>query len=165
MSLIPARHVFRTSSKGQEGLGPSPVWPPRKAWGCCWTRGGGSQAGPRQIPQVWALSSWTTRPPGRSAGGRLQPTPGVTSLGAQAPRHIHTGGKGTGRAGPATNPTRPCLLRAKRSTCLKVKSSVFLTSGQKEGGWGTTLSVMWMSLSVKTTRGLADRAYRQKAQA
>lgn len=39
------------------------------------------------------------------------------------------------RPGPATNPTRPCLLRAKRSTRLKVKSSVFLTSGQKEAGW------------------------------
>ena len=72
--------------------------------------------------------------------------------------------EGRVQAGPATNPTRPCLLRAKRSTRLKVKSSVFLTSGQKEGGWGTSLSVMWMSLSVKTTRGLVDQAYHQKAQ-
>lgn len=44
------------------------------------------------------------------AGRRFQPAPGVTSLGAQAPRHIHTGGKGTGRGPPPTPPGPACSV-------------------------------------------------------
>lgn len=148
------------SSRGHQR---SPVWPPEKAWGCCWTRGGGSQAGPRQVPQVWALSSWPTCPPGRSRT-KIPACPRCHITGGPGPAP-HSHWREGHRPGPATNPTRSCLLRAKSSTRLKVKSSIFLTSGQKEGGRGTTFSVMWISLSVKMTWSLADRACRCKTQA